>query len=77
MGPKHALMSRLHIKIGIIKQFVKILRQDSEAFQYLKSFFGKLCKSKVKAITFVRLQTKKIIPSDKISQFVTKANYFN
>ncbi|GBP45249.1 hypothetical protein EVAR_28997_1 [Eumeta japonica] len=36
--------------LGLMKQFVKALRQDSEAFQYLKSFFPKLSEAKIKAV---------------------------
>ena len=35
-----------------MKQFVKVLDQNSEAFEYLKGFFPKLSEAKVKAGIF-------------------------
>ena len=39
VDPKVILMPPLHIKLGLMKQFVKGLKHDSEAFKYLQSFF--------------------------------------
>ena len=42
-------MPPLHIKLGLMKQFVKKLDEKSEAFKHLKKFFPKLSEAKVKA----------------------------
>lgn len=39
VGPPKVLMPPLHIKLGLIKQFVKALDKDSAAFKYLKDLF--------------------------------------
>lgn len=53
-----------------MKQFVKALRQDSEAFQYLKYFFPKLSEAKIKAGIFVGPQIKKIMASEQFVQLL-------
>jgi hypothetical protein len=68
--PKNVLMPPLHIKLGLMKQFVKALDQNSEAFQYLKNFFPKLSEAKVKAGIFVGPQIKKIMSSDEFTQLL-------
>lgn len=69
--PDRVLMPPLHIKLGLMKQFVKALPQDSEAFQYLKSFFSKLSKAKIKAGIFVGPQIKKIMASEKFLELLS------
>ena len=56
--PKNILMPPLHIKLGLMKLFVKALDQNSEAFEYLKGFFTKLSEAKIKAGIFVGPQIK-------------------
>ena len=52
-------MPPLHIKLGLTKQFVKALDQNSEVFESLKGFFPKLSEAKkVKAGIFVGPQIK-------------------
>ena len=60
-------MPPLHIKLGRVKQFVKALGQDSEAFQYLKNLFPKISESKGKAGIFVGPQIKQVLASDEFS----------
>lgn len=43
------LLPTLHIKLGIITQFVKKLQKDSDAFKYLKVLFPKLSQAKINA----------------------------
>ena len=59
--PQKALMPPLHIKLGLIKQFVTALDKESAAFKYLQVLFPKLSEAKVKAGIFVGLLIKKII----------------
>ncbi len=58
------LMPPLHIKLGLMKQFVKKLDQTSDAFEYLRKFFPKLSESKVKAGIFVGPQIRKIFADE-------------
>lgn len=62
--PNNILMPPLHIKLGLMKQFVKALDPNSAAFEYLKGFFPKLSEAKVKAGIFVGPQIKQIMKSD-------------
>ena len=51
--PRKALMSPLHIKLGLIKQFVKQLDPEGEALKYIKKLFPKLSEAKIKAGVFL------------------------
>ena len=42
-------MPPLHIKLGLIKQFVRSVDKNSDAFQYLQNFFPKISEAKIKA----------------------------
>ena len=46
--PDHIYLPPLHIKLGLIKSFVKALKQDGLAFQYLKQMFPKISDAKLK-----------------------------
>jgi len=47
------ILPLLHIKLGLIKQFVKPLDQDKPAFLYLKKKFPKISDAKIKEGIFV------------------------
>ena len=47
------LMPPLHIKLGLIKQFVKQLDKEGEALKYMQQLFPKLSEAKFKAGVFV------------------------
>ena len=51
----------LHIKLGLIKQFVKALDHESIAFKHLEAVFLKLSEAKIKAGVFVGPQIKKLM----------------
>ena len=55
------LMPPLHVKLGLIKQFVKALDPSSEAFKYLKTVFPKLSEAKIKSGIFVGPQVRKLM----------------
>ena len=64
MDPAKTLLPPLHIKLGLIKQFVKQLNPESEAFRYLQTMFPKLSRAKISAGVFVVPQVKKLILSN-------------
>ena len=64
INPKKVLLPPLHIKLGLIKQFVKVLDKDSAAFKYLQNLFPKLSEAKVKGGIFIGPQVKLILKSD-------------
>ena len=49
-------MPLLHIKLELIKQFVKALDHESAAFKHLEAIFPKLSETKIKAGIFVGAQ---------------------
>lgn len=55
------LLPPLHIKLGLIKQFVKALPKDSPAFLYLKKKFPKLSEAKIKEGVFVGPQIRQLL----------------
>ena len=52
------LLPPLHIKLGLIKQFVKALNPDSTAFQHIRQMFPKVSDAKISAGIFVGPQIK-------------------
>ena len=68
MEPKKVLHPPLHIKLGLIKQFVKKLNPKSDAFKHIQELFPKLSESKVKAEIFVGPQVKRLMKSDSFSK---------
>ena len=63
MVPKKVLMPPLHIKLGLIKQFVKKLNPEGDAFKHIHELFPKLSEAKVKAGVFVGPQVKQLMKS--------------
>lgn len=70
--PTKVLMPPLHIKLGLVKQFVKALDKESAAFKYLEDLFPRLSEAKVKAGIFVGPQIKKIIECDEFTKKLTR-----
>lgn len=61
----------LHIKLGLMKQFVKALRTDSECFQHIAFSFPALSFEKIKAGVFDGPQIRALVRDEK---FVRKMN---
>ncbi|XP_061409988.1 uncharacterized protein LOC133344058 [Lethenteron reissneri] len=68
---RKVLMSPLHIKLGLMKQFVRAVDRESAAFKYLQ-YFSKLSEAKVKAGVFVRSQIKKILECNEFPKKLTR-----
>ena len=66
------LIPPLHIKLGLIRQFVTALDKDSAAFKYLQVLFPKLSEAKVKAGIFAGPQIKKIIECDEFIKLLSR-----
>ena len=64
INSKKVLLPPLHIKLGLIKQFLKALDKDGAAFKYLQNLFTKLSEAKVKGGIFIGPQVKLILKSD-------------
>lgn len=61
----------LHIKLGLMKQFVKALNTDGECFQYIVSAFPALSLEKIKAGVFDGPQIRTLVRDE---EFVNKMN---
>ena len=55
------ILPPLHIKLGLMKQFVKALKHDKQAFLYLKKKFPKISDAKIKEGIFVGPQIRQLI----------------
>ena len=66
--PKKVLLPPLHIKLGLIKQFIKKLNPESNAFKHIQELFPKLSEAKIKAGIFVGPQVKRLMKSDSFSE---------
>jgi len=66
------LLPPLHIKLGLMKQFVKALYQESKAFKYIQAYFTKLSEGKVKAGVFIEPQIRKIQQCAEFPKMLTK-----
>jgi len=53
VDPKRILLPPLHIKLGLMKAFVKSLDKDGEAFKYLVQEFPQISDAKLKAGIFL------------------------
>lgn len=71
IDPRKVLLPPLHIKLGLMKNFVKALDKNNEAFKYLKEVFPKLSDANLKEGIFIGPQIRKIL---KDKQFEEKLN---
>lgn len=65
------ILPALHIKLGIMKQFVKKLDGTGDTFQYLQGKFPKLSDPKVKEGVFVGPQIRKLMKDDQFVAVMT------
>ena len=64
VDPKKVLLPPLHIKLGLIKNFVKAMvkyNKNGEGFQYIKSKFPKISDAKIKEGVFIGPQIRELI----------------
>lgn len=61
VDPSKVILPPLHIKLGLIKNFVKKLKPDGKGFLYLKQKFPRLSDAKLKEGVFVGPQIKKLM----------------
>ena len=63
----------LHIKLGIMKQFVKALEKDGDCFKYICMKFPGLTIDKLKAGIFDGLQIQKLMNDANFCNFMNPA----
>ena len=61
VNTKNVILPPLHIKCGIVKNFVKEIVRNGNAFDYLKSKFPKLSEAKVKERVFIGPQIREFM----------------
>lgn len=71
VDPNNVLLPPLHIKLGVMKQFVKALSKEGDCFKYLRDKFPALSEAKIKEGVFVGPDIRKLM---KDPQFETKMN---
>ena len=54
--PSKILLPSMHLKLGLVKNFVKAMNQDEAAFTYFRVKFPRLSEANVKEDIFVGLQ---------------------
>lgn len=70
--PSNILIPPLHIKLGIMKQFVKALPHDGATFLYLRSRFPGLSEAKIKEGVFVGPDIRKLMKNQDFISTMTK-----
>ena len=56
----NVILPPLHIKLGLMKEFVKALNKEGARFKYIQEKFPSLCAEKVIEVVFVGLQIRKL-----------------
>ncbi|KRZ05510.1 hypothetical protein T11_3579 [Trichinella zimbabwensis] len=72
INPEKVLLPPLHIKLGIMKQFVKALDKNGTCFQYLCTQFPLLSDAKLKEGIFVGPDIQKLIKDKMFSSTMTQ-----
>ena len=68
VDPKDVLLPPLHIKLGLMKNFVKGMNQEGRAFKYIREKFPKLSDAKVKEGIFVGPQIRELVKDPAFDQ---------
>lgn len=67
------ILPALHIKLGLMKNFVKALNPESDAFEYLKKISPKLSIQKIKAGIFIGPQIRKLFDDIEFQECLSDA----
>ena len=71
VDPKNVLLPPLHIKLGLMKQFVKALNKDGNCYKYICKKFPGISDAKVKEGIFVGPQIRKLISDTLFEETMT------
>ena len=61
VSPQKVFLPTIHIKLGLMKNFVKALDKEGKAFQYLCTKFLKISDAKIKEGIFVGPQIREVL----------------
>ena len=64
------LLPPMHIKLGLIKNFVKALKQDGAGIRYIKSKFQRISDAKIKEGIFVGPQIRELMIDSKFDAYL-------
>ena len=70
------LMPPLHIKLGLMKNFVKALDSETDAFKYLRNKFPELSYAKVKEGVFIGPQIRKIMADEHFQDILSRSEKY-
>lgn len=62
------ILPPLHIKLGLMKNFVKALDRESEAFAYVRNFFPRISTEKIKQGIFNGPQIRELLLDDRFER---------
>jgi len=62
--PSKILLPSLHLKFGLMKNFVKTMNQEEAAFTYLREKFPRLSEAKLKEVIFICPQIRDFIKDE-------------
>lgn len=65
------LLPPLHIKLGLMKNLVKAMNQEGEAFKYLKTKFPHISDAKIKEGIFVGPQIRELCKDENFNRVIT------
>lgn len=72
VDPKKVLLPPLHIKLGLMKQFVKALKGKGKCFKYLEKEFPEISDAKLKKGIFDGLQIRKMLKDENFIKSMNK-----
>jgi len=62
--PNKILLLSMHLKLGLMKHFVKAMNQEEAAFTYLREKFPRLSEAKLKKVIFIGPQIRDLIKDE-------------
>lgn len=71
VDPKNVFLPPLHIKLGLIKNFVKALDRTGRGFLYLKQKFPRVSEAKIKEGIFVGPQIRELMKNSEFDDMLT------
>lgn len=72
VDPKNVLLPPLHIKLGLMKNFVKGMDRDGPGFKYLSELFPQLSEAKIKEGVFTGPDIRKVIRDPEFEKQLNK-----
>ena len=72
VDPKKILLPPLHIKLGLMKQFVTALSKEGACFNYLSEKFPRITSEKIKAVIFVGPQIRILMEDENFEKSMNR-----